>query len=650
HHYLVTPHYAGGSLQQRIQEGPVLIADAITIARQLCEGLAAAHARDIVHRDIKPANLLFDAHGTLKIADFGIAKLVGATDLTRTGAVMGTPAYQSPEQSRGSAVDHRTDVWSAGVVLFEMLSGRRPFDGDFDPAVRQAVETARPEARETLEGQSIPEDLRAIVSRAMAKRPADRYPDAQSMADALLRLGPDGRVPVVPPPARPPSRLWLMAGLTAVLLAMVIGRVWFALDTSEEGCLAGLPDVQRSLELGQRALLEGNNTKSLEEAEAHFGEAVRRAPRCGEALGNQAILLAELADLERSAKRREAAWEVVETAEDRGLQQDFRVRIARGQLLLQVGQVDEAEKILRPVFEGWTSCAEYQSCDLSGRLLAEALWRQARREGVEPEARERLYAEAESVLKRCAEIGGGRIRCALKTAQLREVQREFTQAEIIYDQLNRDYPRQTTVFNDLGVLQLERGMSSDALHTFDELIKIAPDDPRAWLNHGHAHYNQGSYAAAIKSYEESKRLFVEKDELHEGPDVSIGDALLELGDVDQAMVHFELALSIYNEKRLAGEPDRPGPRAVCLAKLGRVAEALAALRPLLKEFPNNGWVHLYAARVYALEGSESELRKHAAAALRTGIPRSKLTQDAAFRAYRQDPEYTSFLASISVED
>ena len=182
--YLVMAYYEGETLKQRIERGPLAIEEAVDIATQVGQGLAKAHAAGITHRDIKPANLMVTADGTVKILDFGLAKLAGAEGVTQTGTTVGTVAYMSPEQARGEEVDHRTDIWSLGVVLYEMVAGRPPFQREQGDAVIHAILRETPT---TLTGvrAGVPMDLDRIVNRAMGKPADDRH---QTVADLLSEL------------------------------------------------------------------------------------------------------------------------------------------------------------------------------------------------------------------------------------------------------------------------------------------------------------------------------------------------------------------------------------------------------------------------------------------------------------------------------
>ncbi len=182
--YLMMAHYEGETLKERIGRGPLAVDDAIDIASQVGQGLAKAHAAGIVHRDIKPANLMVTADGTVKILDFGLAKLMGSESMTGSAATLGTVAYMSPEQAQGRDVDGRTDIWSLGAVLYEMVTGQIPFEGENLLAIAHAIQHGQPTPLTTLRNGA-PTELQRVVSRTLAKRLENRYPTA---ADLLAEL------------------------------------------------------------------------------------------------------------------------------------------------------------------------------------------------------------------------------------------------------------------------------------------------------------------------------------------------------------------------------------------------------------------------------------------------------------------------------
>ena len=184
--FLAMPRYQGESLDRLISRGPLPADQALEIASQIARGLAKAHQNGIVHRDVKPGNLFVTQDGVVKILDFGIAKLTGEVGPTRLGTVLGTPAYMAPEQTRGEAVDARADVWSLGVVLYEMLTGRRPFVGGNGLAVIHAVLYEVPEPLSQLRPE-VPAELDRIVSRMLAKDPGERYADAAEVLAEMRR-------------------------------------------------------------------------------------------------------------------------------------------------------------------------------------------------------------------------------------------------------------------------------------------------------------------------------------------------------------------------------------------------------------------------------------------------------------------------------
>jgi len=179
--YYVAELVSGESLAARLERGAIEPVEARTIAEQLCRALGSAHAQGVVHCDVKPANVMLTSDGNVKVGDFGVARLAGGTSQALSATVAGTPRYMSPEQARGRATTAATDVYSAGVVLYEMLAGKPPFEhgSPVDLGLRHVQDPppALPAAT--------PPELAAIVAHALAKEPAERYADGAEMAGAL---------------------------------------------------------------------------------------------------------------------------------------------------------------------------------------------------------------------------------------------------------------------------------------------------------------------------------------------------------------------------------------------------------------------------------------------------------------------------------
>ncbi len=192
--YLVMPHITGGTLRDLLaKRGRLALDETVAIIEQAAAALDYAHARGIIHRDLKPSNILFHADGRVVLADFGLAKILNesteadqqpSSDVTSAGAVIGTPEYFSPEQSTGNPVDKRTDIYSLGIVLYQMLSGRVPFTGSTPLAIAVKHSVEEPPPFSHLQ-QDIPHGVEAVVMKAIAKKPEQRYSSAGELARAL---------------------------------------------------------------------------------------------------------------------------------------------------------------------------------------------------------------------------------------------------------------------------------------------------------------------------------------------------------------------------------------------------------------------------------------------------------------------------------
>jgi len=251
-HFIVMEYAEGWDLAHLIREhGRLTPSDAVRVAEQVCAALAVAHRAGVVHRDVKPGNVIVRPDGTVKVTDFGIARALGQASITGTGTVMGTAAYVAPEQARGETTTPASDLYSLGILLFQMLTGAVPFEGDTPVAVA-IRHLDEPVPLPSSRVADLPANLDEVVVRATAKTPADRYPDADAMAaalrvhetraDAATRALPLGEATAVldlaattssTPPSPTSSPTWSPTSSTAMMPAVASGPPSGPVDPTE---------------------------------------------------------------------------------------------------------------------------------------------------------------------------------------------------------------------------------------------------------------------------------------------------------------------------------------------------------------------------------------------------------------------------------
>ncbi|MDD4051118.1 MAG: protein kinase [candidate division Zixibacteria bacterium] len=239
----IAMEYVGGMpLNAYIKEEAPSLDKTVELAIQICEGLAKAHKAGIVHRDIKPSNILIDRDGRAKILDFGLATIKGVDKLTKTGSTMGTLSYMSPEQTRGEILDERSDIFSFGVVVYEMITGQLPFKGEHEPAIIFSITYEEPEPLARYK-TGVPNELQRIVSKALVKSKDERYQHADDLLADLKAFSKQGPSFMGKTPRRDLWNRYVVTSAVAVML--IIAGYWLVTTYIRHG--AGSPESRRKM-------------------------------------------------------------------------------------------------------------------------------------------------------------------------------------------------------------------------------------------------------------------------------------------------------------------------------------------------------------------------------------------------------------------
>ncbi len=243
--FISMAYVEGQSLKKKIESGPLELDEALKIATQVAEGLQEAHKKGVIHRDIKSGNIMVTEDGQAKIMDFGLARVTGGTLVTQEGMTMGTVTYMSPEQARGEKVDHRTDIWSLGVVMYEMLTGQLPFRGEHEQAIVYSILKEKPELITNI-NTDIPVSIEQVVSKALEKNPDKRYQKAEELLEDLKSIS-AGIVPeeikarLRRAKLRKRKRAFLYGGSVGLVILAVLALIFFTGRAEAIDSIAVLP-------------------------------------------------------------------------------------------------------------------------------------------------------------------------------------------------------------------------------------------------------------------------------------------------------------------------------------------------------------------------------------------------------------------------
>jgi serine/threonine protein kinase/predicted Zn-dependent protease len=597
--FIVMAYYGGETLKARIERGPLGLDDALEIAQQVAAGLARAHEAGMVHRDIKPANVMVTERKEVKIVDFGLAKLGGQTKLTQTGTTLGTFAYMAPEQVRGEEADHRSDLWSLGVVLHELLTGRLPFKGEFQQAMAYSILNEPPEPATSMRS-GLPVELDRVIGKALSKRPDERYQHADELLADIKRLRresePGGPSVVAVPEKKRPSRLLIGAAALVALIAaaFLVNQFLFQPaiatepvpiavisfenqtgDPSYDYLSKAIPNLLiTSLEQSSylqvttwermRDLLKQLGKDTVQVIDRELGYELCRMDGVDAIVlgsfvkaGDQFATDVKVLDVETK--------KLIHSASTRGKGEGS---IIESQIDELSGEISEGvglsgwrtAEAARPVAEVTTHSLEAYNYYLRGRddyykfyfadavrflekaieldstfAMAYLYLGQAQAGRDNIRARDANYVKAMELSMRATE----KERLVIEAFYVRNVERDQEKYFKILQKLRQDYPKEKRVFILLALYYDGRDSESE-IGALRAALELDPDYGDALNMMGYAHANMGNYAEALKYLERYARVIPGEA----NPYDSMAEIYFHTGDLDKAVEKYEEAIAI----------------------------------------------------------------------------------------------------------
>ncbi len=594
--FMAMEYVEGDSLKDRLARGPLRIDDAIDIAVQIAQGLDAAHRKSVVHRDVKPANVMIEAGGLVKIMDFGLAKISGRSKLTKAGTTLGTTAYMSPEQARGEEADHRSDIWSLGAVIYEMIAGRTPFKGDYEQAVIYSILNEAPEPL-TAVRSNVPMELERIAGKALAKNPAERYQHADELIADLraLRKGAETAAPAKPRERRLAKVLIPVFAAAAAVVAFVLLRpVLFgdAVSTERHPVAVITFDNQTgdaqydnlkkvipnllitSLEQSKylqvvtwerlRDLVKQAGRQGVEDIDADLGFEICRREKIDAIvigsftkLGNRFVVDIKVLDVDSKGSL------AVAKTDGRGLESipeqvdELSRRISRG-VGLSERKIEETQ---RPVIDVTTSSIDAYTYYLKGRDALEKLYSEeaawnctkaieidstfAMAHLVLGKTHERAFngTEAAKSYARALRHAGKateRERLMIAAQYAASVEDDREAAIRIYRELLEKYPREKYAWHFLGRLHRLKESNREDIACQERALELDPAFGTALNELAYAYLHMANYEKALEIFRRYSALYPGDA----NPYDSMGEAYFGMGRLDEAARMYEKAFAL----------------------------------------------------------------------------------------------------------
>ncbi|UCC65368.1 MAG: tetratricopeptide repeat protein [Anaerolineae bacterium] len=621
-YYMVMEYISGETLKQRLKrlnaQGKRMPLEEVTrVFRALCNALDYAHVQGCIHRDIKPANVMFDG-GRLVLTDFGISSIVGGTRYTASGAMVGTPAYMSPEQGQGESGDVRSDVYSLGVILYEMVTGQVPYDADTPLAiVLKHLNEPLPLPRQVR--TDVPPAVERVILKALAKSPEDRYQSAGALADALEVAVERAEMPaeVLPEPLEPvmgvavpapgPKRMpWVLVAVASLIVVGLVAAALIVLPRlggEREAAPSATPATAVAAEATSHVVtstpqptslvVEASPSTPLSEAMAHY-EA-----------GAAAF---EEWDLEEAIEELSRAIEA-----DPGFAQAYYLR---GAIYREKGEEAEAEADLSQAItlEPGLVEAYYERGDL---YLDQARGEDAQRDltaaiELQPDYAEAYHKRAlacDWYVHGCddslvlADLGRA-IELAPDSAEFWLVRGEFYFWEEKYDLALPDLiqavelaPDDDYAWEYLGHVYYLLGQAEEAIASYDQALGLDPTDLNLYYHRGATYLGIGDQDAALEDFERVLLL----EPAHSGAHYGRGRVHFAAGRFQEAIADFTEVMKDEDEDYswLHFEEDSPYlDRALAYHALGRTEEALGDLDALIEAYPDEHLPYYQRGLIY----------------------------------------------------
>ena len=646
-HFIVMEFLEGRTLAAHRARGLMPVDQVVEYALQIADGLSKAHALGVIHRDLKPANVMLTTDGFVKILDFGLSKNFGTTASDNTtvitvtsGLVVGTIAYMAPEQTEGARADVRSDIFSFGVMLYEMLSGARPFDGANVVSTIRRINDEEPRPLREVRPE-IPTALDAIIAKALHKDPQQRFQSVSEMR-AHLRAG-VGRSPVpgelaLPPltaPTRPrhdaaaPRRPWKAAVVAAVAVTAVAAGIWIANGSRRNGAVAATTgetsSTEDSMQVARRAqalLRRYDRLKNVEQAVELFRGLVARDPTNALAYSGLAEGYARMDAIAPDPQWKKLAAENARRAIE--LNADLAVaHLSQAIVAMREGRRDEALQALARARD-----LEPRNADIL-RTLGEYY-------------RTEDPVKAEEMHRAAVAAAPDDWRAHVSLGQWLYGQARYDEAIKEWELARTLTPDNILVLRNLGGVYHAVDRTEDAATMFQRALEIEPQ-ATIYNNLATMRFFQGRYAEAVRAFEKATELNPTYY-LYWG---NLGDGYrLMPGQEQKAREAFTTAIGL-TEKRLEPNPTDAGLRsslAGYLAKRGDTQQALNQLRTIEQAENRTASVYYKTAIAYEILGRRDAALRDLEMALKGGYSLREISNEAEFVKLRTDARYHRLMA------